>query len=209
MPVLEIVKSLAKLVLSREYKRPVIRNWLIDWLASEHDELRVLCHSFDRNVFSAVRVGLERDAVRSCLRGRPLDFDRSLVDDYDRVPACRDRVSIRLVGCLEVEIDEVCRCSRHYWTSDTEDVTRNDLRFHSCSIVIDGDCVRRELLVLRFAELVLGLKIYPELEAERVFFETSRHLCMDNPLASRHPLDVTRAYNASIALEILMMHLTR
>ena len=90
LPVLEVVKSLAELVLSREHERPVIRYWLIDWLAGEHDELGVLFHSLNCNVFSAVWVGFEGDAVRGCLGGRPLHFDRTLVDDYDRVPARGD-----------------------------------------------------------------------------------------------------------------------
>ena len=64
-------------------------------------------------------------------------------------------------------------------------------------------------MILWLAELVLGFKVDPKLEPQRILLEASRHLCVHDALASGHPLEVAWPNHTRIPLEVLMVHLPR
>ena len=109
---------------------------------------------------------------------------------------------------LDDEVDEVGGCSRSDWAFDTENFTSDDFDFHVV-VLVDWNLFILEFLVGRWAELVFGIEVQPQLKANRRCVETSRHLCVYDAFASCHPLDVTGAKCASIVFEVFMANLTR
>ena len=122
---------------------------------------------------------------------RPLDRDLALMAEDHAVPLCRDHVFVSS-AFLDDEVDEVGGCPRSDWTFDAEYLSCDDLNFHIV-VRVNGDVVAFELLVLWRAELALGVEVQPELKAHCRCVETRRHLCVNDALASRHPLNVTGA----------------
>lgn len=107
----------------------------------------------------------------------------------------------------ENEVNIVRWCASGNWASDPKNLASDDLCRHSGLFITKlRDTVSRKLLVLRLAELVPSIKVNPQLEANCSFFETSWHLCMHDPSASCHPLNISRPNRACMALKVFMQH---
>lgn len=64
------------------------------------------------------------------------------------------------------------------------------------------------LLVLRLAELILRVKVDPQLKPDRWLLETIGHLCMHYTFASCHPLNISGTDPPRMTFEIFMADLT-
>ena len=117
-------------------------------------------------------------------------------------------MSVALVDLTEDEVDEVSLSAKHDRALHAEDFSSDHFGFHTSPVIVNWNICRIQILVLRLAEFVLSLKVDPQMEAERPFIEAARHLCMDDPPASRQPLDVSWPNDASSASEILVVNLT-
>ena len=117
-------------------------------------------------------------------------------------------MSVALVDLTEHKVDEVGLSANHDRALHAEDISSDHFGFHASTVIVDWNVCSLELLVLRLAEFVLGLKVDPQLEAVRPLLEAGRHLCMDNAPASRHPLDVSCANDASSASEVFVVDFT-
>ena len=62
------------------------------------------------------------------------------------------------------------------------------------------------LLVLRLTEFILGVKVDPQLEANRWFLKAVGHLSMHDTFASSHPLDIAGADPTTVSLKVLVAY---
>lgn len=174
----------------------------------EEDKLCVGRSRLYQDILLIALVGLEHDSLYSILRGKALHLQGALVQNDHRVPSSWNTVRVALVDFTESKVDVVGWCASEHWAPYSENFSCDYFGNHARTVIVDWNFFRFKLLVLRLTEFVFRLKVYPQLEAKGPLFEASRHLSMDDAFASRHPLDTTRANDASRASEVFMMYFT-
>ena len=186
--VLEVIKSLLQLLVCVQHEWSIVCDWLVYRLSCEKDEACIGCHCSDRDVLILALMSVEWNSMGRLPLLSTLHFQSALVQHNETVPAGWDSVTVALASLVDDKVDEPSGGTGNDRPLNTKDFTRDHLRLNTVPIIAKWDCIRFELLVLGHTELVLGLKVDPELEADGFRVKASRHLSMDNALSSSHPL---------------------
>ena len=115
-------------------------------------------------------------------------------------------MDVACVLFVENKVNVVSRSPSNDGSLHPEHFARDDFCSHVVFPFVFWDFVSEEFLISGLAELVLGVKIDPQLETKRLLFKAVRHLRMDYALSSSHPLNVTWANYSLVSFEVLVGH---
>jgi len=97
-----------------------------------------------------------------------------------------------LSACVDGEVNKVGRSSGSDWPFHPKYFSCDHLGM-DLVILILWDVPLQEFLVLGLTELVLGIKVDPELEADARLLKAGRHFGVHDAFAGCHPLDISRS----------------
>jgi len=157
---LKVIISLIKFIIWAQHKRSTLVNWFVYRFSSQHNELS---WSRLRNEMQHL-ISISRVFKYSTLASFQqlffiLYLEFTFIDDYHWIPALWYYVLIVWI-CLHVQVYKVGRCPCLYRPFHSKYFSCYDLCFECVSFVYRY-LFTLELLILRFAKLILFLKVNP------------------------------------------------
>lgn len=172
----EVIEGLLQLVLLVEDERAVLRNRLVQGLASDEEKASVVFQGGDFDDF-ILRIVLSKVTGTMLLEDLLfiiLNVQSTLEANNHAVPAFWNGVIVR-VSFVNGEVNVVGWRSYLDGTFDAEYLTGQNLGF-DVTVVVLRDIASRDFLILGLAVLPLPLKIEPELETVELLLKAGWHL---------------------------------